>query len=134
MKKILKRINFFFNKRRGIFYRKFKDQWYDYHQSNLRGSEEEIKERQKIYLPYIKSLSKKILGKSFLEIGFGRGEFLELLKQSKIQNIEGVDNNLLFFNQAKKKGFDVKYSDALEYLYLTSKTFKGISAFHFIEH
>ena len=117
-----------FNKK-GIFYPKFVNRWYEYHQSNLRGSIDEIKKRQSIYLPYIKKSKKP-----FLEIGFGRGEFLEIVKKAGIKNIEGVDLNYLFYKSAKEKGFNVYHSDALEFLYLSSKTFSGISAFHFIEH
>lgn len=129
MKAFLKKIRYRLLKNKGIFYPKFVNQWYEYHQSNLRGSINEIKKRQAIYLPYIKQTKN-----SFLDVGFGRGEFLEIMKKSGLKNIEGVDNNYLFYKSAKKKGFNVHYADALEFLYTTDKKFSGISAFHFIEH
>lgn len=134
MKRILKKLNYKLSRQKGIFYPKFADQWSDYHQSKLRGAVEEIKKRQSIYLSYINQISSSIKKYPFLEVGFGRGEFLELLKSTKLSSIKGVDNNLLFVKNAKKKGFDAYHSDALEYLYLSKDLFSGISAFHFIEH
>jgi len=134
MKKILKKINYKLFKNRGIFYPKFSDKWYVYHQKKLRGSREEIKTRQKQYLPYINNLPSSLINNPFLEVGFGRGEFLELLSSTRLKNIEGVDNNYQFYQSAKKKGQKVYLADALEHLYLSNKIYSGISAFHFVEH
>jgi O-antigen chain-terminating methyltransferase len=129
MKALLKKIKYRLLRNKGIFYPKYINQWYEYHQNHLRGSADEIKQRQEIYLPYIKQTKN-----SFLDVGFGRGEFLEIVKKAGQKNIEGVDSNYLFYKSAKQKGFNVHYGDALEFLYVTNKKFSGISAFHFIEH
>lgn len=135
MRIILKKIKFFFLKKKGLFYPRLADSFYTYQQEKLRGSVSEIKKRQSIYLKYIKKIPKELKNEnSFLDIGFGRGEFIELLKAEKLKNIEGVDINNKYVLSAKKKGYSVFKDDALKYLYLSEKKFYGISAFHLIEH
>lgn len=76
IKLILKRIKLFFYRSIGksLFYNRFKNQFYTFQQSKFRGSYNEIKKRQKIYLLFIKKIDKNILSKySFLDCGFGRG-------------------------------------------------------------
>ncbi|GAG80110.1 unnamed protein product, partial [marine sediment metagenome] len=90
----------------GFDYLKFEDQF--------RGPEGIVKERQQIYLDY---LNKQ---KSVLDIGCGRGEFLELLRDSGIKAF-GVDSSLEMVNRCKGKGLDVEFGDAIEYL----DNFKG---------
>ena len=90
----------------GFDYSKFEDQF--------RGPEGIVKERQQIYLGY---LNKQ---KSVLDIGCGRGEFLELLRDSGIKAF-GVDSNLEMVNRCKDKGLNVELGDAIEYL----DNFKG---------
>lgn len=135
MNKMFKKIKYFFYEKRGLFYPRFADDFYTYQQEKLRGSVSEIKKRQSIYLKYIKNVPKELKNKnSFLDIGFGRGEFIGLLKAEKLKNIEGVDINKKYVLNAKKKGYMVFQDDALKYLYLSEKKFYGISAFHLIEH
>ncbi len=82
-------------------YSKFEDQF--------RGPEELIKERQKSYLDYINKQ------KSVLDIGCGRGEFLELLKENGI-NAFGIDSNKQMVKRCLDKGLKVEYADAISYL------------------
>lgn len=134
---LLKRIKFFFYTLldKPIFCSRFTDQFYQFQQDRLRGSAAEIKTRQEIYLKYIKNLDNKISTEyPFLDCGFGRGEFLELLRENNIQNIIGADSNKNFVENMRKKKYDVIHSDIIKYLYLTTMKFKGISAFHLIEH
>lgn len=135
MIKMLKKIKYFFYAKKGLFYPRFADSFYTYQQEKLRGSVNEIKKRQSIYLKYIKKIPEELKNKnSFLDIGFGRGEFIEMLKEEKLINIEGVDINKKYVLNAKKKGYAVFQDDALRYLYLSEKKFYGISALHLIEH
>lgn len=82
-------------------YSKFEDQF--------RGPEKLIKERQKIYLDYINKQ------KSVLDIGCGRGEFLELLKENGIKAF-GIDSNRQMVKRCLDKGLEVEYADAISYL------------------
>lgn len=94
-----------------------------------------IKRRQSVYLKYIKDLPKSIRKKNFfLDIGFGRGEFIDLLKSVKLNNIEGVDINGKYISKAREKNLVVYEDDGLRHLYLSEKKYYGISAFHLIEH
>src|SRR5262249_59749005 len=75
----------------------------------FRGSEGEIKERQRVYLPYV-------AGKGdVLDIGCGRGEFLELLREAGIRG-RGTDLNPDMILLCREKGLVVERADARAYL------------------
>lgn len=78
-------------------------------ENHFRGSRELIKNRQKEYLPYFKEK------KQVLDLGCGRGEFLELMKEQGIQ-AEGVDLYKPFVKECLQMGLDVHEGDAIEYL------------------
>lgn len=135
MKKIIRLIKYYLFNKKGLFYPKFADGFYAFHQNKLRGSVDEIKKRQSIYLKYIKTIPKTLRDKYyFLDIGFGRGEFLDLLKEQKLKNIEGVDTNNKYVVKAREAGHTVYLENGLKHLYLSEKKYYGISAFHLIEH
>ena len=89
-----------------------------------------VKEKQKIYLPYIEE-NKSML--PWLDIGCGRGEFLDILNTRNIKS-EGIEINTIEFNMLKEKGYIVSNEDAVSFLKNTSKTFRGISALQVVEH
>ena len=64
------------------FYRAFEDKH--------RGSRELIKERVSVYLPFVLPLKELYPDVSALDIGCGRGEWLELLKEKKF-SAQGID-------------------------------------------
>jgi O-antigen chain-terminating methyltransferase len=135
IKKFLKLIKFIYLRKTGLFYNKFQDELYNFQQNYLRGSYKEIKSRQNEYIPFVQSLPLNIKNKNyFLDVGCGRGEFLEILKEIKIKKIIGIDTNKESVIRLQKKSFNVKKIDVLKYLYLTENKFCGISAFHIIEH
>ncbi len=93
-----------------------------------RGSEAEIKGRQQIYLPYFKN------SESVLDIGCGRGEFLELLKGAGIP-AQGVELNPEMVQAAQQKGVAVIQGDGLEHLRtLPEGKLGGIFLSQVIEH
>lgn len=102
-------------------------------EDNFRGSHEEIKERFKAYLPHIKSLV--ITGDMpIVDLGCGRGEWLELLKEEGYRAL-GVDNNQVLLDRCRAQGLDVIESDALQYLRgLPDNSLSAITGFHIIEH
>ena len=89
-----------------------------------------VKEKQKIYLPYIKSINSKNI---WLDIGCGRGEFLDILRKNNIK-AKGLEINKSSFLQAKSKNLDVELIDASTFLKSTPLTFRGISALQVVEH
>jgi len=134
MKSFFKQIKYALLSKQGLFFPKLADNFYTFQQEKLRGSIDDIKKRQSIYIKYIKKISKQIKNSTFLGIGFGRGEFIELLKKNKFKNIEGVDINKNYVLAARKKGLIVYHDNGLKHLYLSEKQYYGISAFHLIEH
>nr|WP_322664842.1 class I SAM-dependent methyltransferase [Dendronalium sp. ChiSLP03b] len=90
-----------------------------------------VKEKQKIYLKYINPDISKLY--RFLDVGCGRGEFLQNLTENNIKCI-GVDLNKLEVDNLKKGGFDVYEADILEYLESHHEQYSGISAFQVVEH
>jgi len=98
----------------------------------FRGDEEKIKQRQKVYLPFIKeSLEEDDL---VIDIGCGRGEWLSLLQENNIK-AKGVELNKLAVEILHKKGLDVVNKDALSFLSsLKDNSIGAISAFHLVEH
>jgi len=93
-----------------------------------RGSSEEIKRRLTIYVDYFRGCSKVV------DIGCGRGEFLELLRENSIGAF-GVDTNSSMVQICLKKGLDVKWDDALSCLRsLQNGYLDGIFSAHLIEH
>lgn len=92
----------------------------------FRGSREKIKEVQKQYLPYFKKRN------NVLDLGCGRGEFLELLKEHQIGG-KGVDFYPEFVEYCNSNGLSVEVGDAIEYLRKQDKV-DGIFAGQLIEH
>jgi SAM-dependent methyltransferase len=111
------------------------DAFYCYLENRFRGSLDEIKSRQSIYLPYVKEAHVTSQGMFFLDAGCGRGEFLSLLQEHGIP-AKGVDINRITTDMAKGKwGVDVILSDVLEYLNsLKDNSLIGLSMFQVIEH
>lgn len=92
----------------------------------FRGSREEIKNAQSQYLKYYEGKN------NVLDLGCGRGEFLEILKENKI-NAVGVDLYDVYVNYCTEKGLDVKVGDAVKYLASCDKV-DGIFCSQLIEH
>lgn len=100
----------------------------------FRGSRSEIKARQSIYLPYLLEHSIGSEAMPVLDLGCGRGEWLEVLRENNLY-CTGVDRNDLMIDFCKSAGFDVVQSDALAYLRSLSDNSQGaITSFHMIEH
>ena len=97
-------------------------------EDRFRGSREEIKERFREYLPYVKHSA------PVLDLGCGRGEWLELLTESGIE-ARGVESNPLQVRKCTDCGLEVVEQDLFEYLRtLPDKSAGAITGFHIIEH
>jgi SAM-dependent methyltransferase len=79
-------------------------------EDHFRGSEEMVRERQRAYLPLLEGRS------AVLDVGCGRGEFLELMREAGL-DAEGIDIDPAMVDRCRKKGLDhVHVADAVEYL------------------
>ncbi len=109
-----------------LFYRAFEDRF--------RGSRELIKSRLGIYLPFILPLKKMSSPCLALDLGCGRGEWLELLTENGLA-AKGVDLDQGMLLACQERGLDVSQTDALDYLRDSPAGAYGvISAFHLVEH
>lgn len=95
-------------------------------ENHFRGSREHIKKVQQIYLPYFAGK------KNVLDLGCGRGEFTELLKENGV-GVTGIDLYEPYVMYMKSLGLPVKLGDALEYLRETKST-DGIFMGQVVEH
>jgi len=100
----------------------------------FRGSREEIKAKQAVYLPLLKEHGIGSQAMPLLDLGCGRGEWLELLGEHGLQT-RGVDSNEEMIERCKSLGLQVEPSDSLVYLKTLSDECVGaVSAFHMVEH
>lgn len=101
---------------------------YDKFEKFFRGTKEEIKSRQRQYVPYFADKN------SVIDLGCGRGEFLELLRENNINSI-GVDAYESFVEECQAKKLDAVCADALEYLgSIADESVDGIFAAQLVEH
>jgi len=97
-------------------------------QNRFRGSEEDIRERQRPYVELFHQSSE------VLDVGCGRGEFLELLREAAIP-ASGVDLDLDMVLFCREKGLAVTHADAFEHLAaLPDDSLGGVFAAQVIEH
>ncbi|HEY4425486.1 MAG TPA: methyltransferase domain-containing protein [Pyrinomonadaceae bacterium] len=97
----------------------------------LRGTPEQIKEEVKVYLPV---LEKAGISSDILDVGCGRGEWLQVLREAGFQ-ARGIDTNRILIQQCKELSLDVEEREALEFLgSLSDGSLNAVTAFHFAEH
>jgi len=93
----------------------------------FRGSTKEIRERQRVYLDYFKDKHE------VLDLGCGRGEFLELMRDSGIK-ATGLDTNSDMVAYVRGLGLAVEEVDVRTYLKDVPRSIDGIFAAQLIEH
>lgn len=110
------------------------DSFYVKFENSFRGTEENIQSRQKAYLPYFNDLKKNSQQKPVLDIGCGRGEFIDLLTSNGIKAV-GLDLNISMVEKVINKGGEAYNIDALTYLRKQkSNSITAITGFHIVEH
>ncbi len=110
------------------------DKFYIEFENRYRGSEDDIKQRQEVYLPYFKKISGEAKQLPILDIGCGRGEFLALLSDNMLPS-RGLDMNVSMVEAAKAKGHKAELGEALEYLkHQPTNSYQAITGFHIVEH
>jgi len=104
------------------------DTTYFLFEERFRGSREDIKLRQLSFLPYFEKCSR------VLDIGCGRGEFLEVLREHKIGGI-GIDIDADMIAYCHSRQLSVIQSDAVTYLEAQEdKSLDGIFIDQVVEH
>lgn len=100
----------------------------------FRGAREVVKDRVKIYLPYIKTAGAGNKNHPVFDLGCGRGEWLELLKDHNLVGC-GVDLNRTMVDVCVDLKLDVREGDILTVLRaLRNESLGAVTGFHIIEH
>ena len=108
------------------FYRAFEDLH--------RGSRELIKGRQRVYAPFIVPLQKQYGHVPAIDLGCGRGEWLELLTETGF-DAQGVDLDDGMLEDCRTRGLKVTTGDAIAALRaLPDSSQAVVSGFHLVEH
>jgi len=94
----------------------------------FRGSEEYVKSGQQFYLPYFQAC------RNVLDIGCGRGEFLEMMRANAIP-ARGIDLGAESAAVCRLKGLDAEIADVFPYLAsLDEGSLDGIFCSQVVEH
>lgn len=97
-------------------------------EDQFRGSREAIRARLESYVPFFTGAS------DVLDVGCGRGEFLELLAASGISG-RGIDLNHEMAELCRGRGLDVTETDAVSYLTsIPDASLGGLFAAQVVEH
>ena len=108
------------------FYRAFEDRF--------RGSRELIKERLSAYRPFVEAAAKCHPAGDAVDLGCGRGEWLEVLQESGFRAL-GIDLDEGMLADCTSRSLPVLQGDAIAYLRnLPSETQALVSAFQLVEH
>ena len=103
-------------------------------EDQFRGSREDIKERLRVYLPILKQAQLGTDEMPVLDVGCGRGEWLELLKEHNFR-AQGVDINRILVGECQRQGLEVIERDVIVYLRtLPDDSLGAVTGFHIIEH
>jgi len=110
------------------------DAFYVSFEDRFRGTREDIKQRVAIYLPVVKKAEAGTKKAPILDIGCGRGEWLQLLQESDLVG-RGVDLNRVMVSQCQELGLEVVEADAIAYLRsLEAGSLGAVTGMHIIEH
>ena len=94
----------------------------------FRGEHSFIADRQRIYVPFFSDCTRVV------DLGSGRGEFLDLLAEAGI-TAEGVELDGSLARACRRRGLAVKEQDALAYLeQIEPASLDGLFSAQFIEH
>ncbi len=110
------------------------DGFYVSFEDRFRGTREDIKHRLAVYLPFVKDAHAAAGLAATLDLGCGRGEWLELLREEGIA-AQGVDLNRSMVAQCRANGLDVIEADAVDYVRsLARDSLSTVTAIHLVEH
>jgi SAM-dependent methyltransferase len=109
----------------------FRDALYSSFEDRFRGTRTEIKERFRIYLPILKEAD---IASDIVDLGCGRGEWLEILKEEGME-ARGVEINRVAIDSCRRRGLEVVDEEALTHLLsLAPNSLNAVTCFQLIEH
>ena len=103
-------------------------------EETFRGPRETIVQRLRVYLPFVEPLRAAAVPVRALDLGCGRGEWIELLRGEGIE-ATGVDENPVIVDMCVKRSLPVVRADA--FLHLRAQpdgAYDLVTSFHVIEH
>ena len=110
------------------------DSFYKAFEEKFRGSRELIKSRLLVYLPFVNPLLEFYKEGKALDLGCGRGEWLELLQESGF-DAQGVDLDDGMLAACRELGLKVQTHEAISFLEnLPDASQVIVSGFHLVEH
>jgi SAM-dependent methyltransferase len=110
------------------------DSFYLAFENQFRGTRADIKQRVRVYVPFIKQARLGKRQSPVLDLGCGRGEWLELLREEALVG-HGIDLNEFMVAECTERKLSVKQADVIQHLAtLRSDSQGAITAFHLIEH
>jgi SAM-dependent methyltransferase len=97
----------------------------------MRSAPEVVKEELR---PYLSPLKDAGVTEAILDLGSGRAEWLELLREAGL-SARGVESNHALAAAGRRRGLEIIDHDANEYLHkLPNNSLSAITGFHVIEH
>ena len=103
-------------------------------EDQFRGTREDIKERLRVYLPLLKEKGIGAEQMPIVDVGCGRGEWLELLREEGLL-ARGIDRNQVLIEQCQLLGLEVTADDLISYLHnCPDRSIGAVTGFHIIEH
>ncbi len=103
-------------------------------EETFRGTREEVGQRLAVYLPEIREAFAATGRLGVVDVGCGRGEWLELMRAEGIA-ARGIDQNAFIVKQCRELGLDAQQADAMKALTdQPPRSLAAVTAFHLIEH
>jgi len=103
-------------------------------EDRFRGSRPDIRERQRTHLPLLREADAGSDERPIVDVGAGRGEWLELLREEGMQ-ATGVDLNRGMVELCRGLDLNCVEDDAIGYLSrLADNSLGAVTGFHIIEH
>lgn len=110
------------------------DSFYRAFEERYRGSREMIKARQQVYLPFLKPLVGAGEAPAALDVGCGRGEWLEVLLENGFA-ARGIDLDAGMLEACEALGLPAEKGDAIAALQALDDDSQAlVSGFHIVEH
>lgn len=110
------------------------DKFYKSFEDKFRGHRSEIKKRLLAYEPFLQILKQNYENPAAADLGCGRGEWLEILKQNGF-TARGCDVSEEMLKECEKNALEAKNQGAIEFLSeLEDSSLALVSAFQLVEH
>ena len=110
------------------------DAYYVAFEDANRGSSEVVRQKQMVYVELLQRETETLRHRPVLDIGCGRGEWIELLRENGFL-AQGADVNPVMVNICCNKGLEVEHADVLAALTkVPDNSLAAVTSFHVIEH